>query len=137
MIGWIALSLAIAIVVGALAYVIWIWKFPPRLNTEYFSSRWRELQNLLKYKDRWDVAVTEADNLLGAALRKRRFRGNSQGERMVKAQRLFTDNDAMWFGHKLRGKIEAEPEYKLKQSEVKQALMGIRQALKDLGALKK
>jgi hypothetical protein len=57
------------------------------------------------------------------------------GERMVKAQRLFTDNDGVWFAHKLRNKIDADPTIKLKESEVKQALVGFRQALKDLGAL--
>jgi hypothetical protein len=57
------------------------------------------------------------------------------GERLVKAQRLLTDNDGVWFGHKLRNRIEEGENVKLKETEVKDALMGIRQALKDLGAL--
>jgi len=56
---------------------------------------------------------------------------------LVKAQRLFSDNDGVWFGHKLRARIDADPVAKLKESEVKQALIGIRQGLKDLGAMEK
>ncbi len=57
------------------------------------------------------------------------------GERLVQAQHLLSDNDGVWFGHKLRAKIETDPAAKLKEKEVKSALVGIRQALKDLGAL--
>jgi hypothetical protein len=53
----------------------------------------------------------------------------------VRAQRLLSDNDGVWFGHKLRNKIESEPDTKLKEKDVKDALIGTRQALKDLGAL--
>ena len=57
------------------------------------------------------------------------------GERLVSVQRRLTDNDGAWFGHKLRNKLEADPGTKLKEVDVKDALIGIRQALKDLGAL--
>ena len=57
------------------------------------------------------------------------------GERLVDAQKVFTDNDGVWYAHKLRKKVEAEPDFKLKKTDVKDALIGIRQGLKDLGAL--
>jgi hypothetical protein len=57
------------------------------------------------------------------------------GERLTKAQRVLSNNEAVWFGHKLRKKLESEPGMKLREKDVKQALIGIRQALKDLGAL--
>jgi hypothetical protein len=108
---------------------------PKTLNVEHFQEKWKELQALLKDKTQWAEAITEADSLLDEALKKRRMRGRSMGERLVKAQRDFSDNDGVWFGHKLRNKIDSQPDTKLKQKEVKQALMGIRQGLKDLGAL--
>jgi hypothetical protein len=100
-----------------------------------FQEKWQDLQQLCRDKLSWGEAVTKADDLLGEALKKRRFRGKGIGERLVKAQKMLTDNDSAWFGHKLRNKIDTEPNIKLREQDVKQALIGIRQALKDLGAL--
>lgn len=136
MIGWIALIAVVSFVLGVAALLFWRWKRPVTLKTEYFTAEWSDLQKLLRNKDRWDVALVRADTLLDTALKKKRMRGRSMGERLVKAQRLFTDNDGAWSAHKLRKQIESEPEFKLKQKDIKTALMAIRQALKDLGALK-
>lgn len=125
-------GLLLIALVGAL---LW-WRRGKRpLSQEYFKAEWGSLQKLLRNKERWDVALMQADNLLDIALKKKHFRGGSMGERMVKAQRLFTDNDSLWFAHKLRNKIESDPKLKLKETDLKQALVGLRQALKDLGAL--
>ncbi|HEY5805900.1 MAG TPA: hypothetical protein VIS56_00760 [Candidatus Saccharimonadales bacterium] len=137
MIGWITLAAVVLSALGAAGFFIWRWKRPPKLKQEYFQSEWRELQKLLRNKDRWDVALIQADNLLDIALKKNRFRGSSMGERMVKAQRLFTDNDGAWFAHKLRKEVEASPDFKLTEKDLKEGLIAIRQALKDLGALKR
>lgn len=123
---------------AAVLLVIWTIRRRKRpLKQDYFKKEWTELQKLLRNKDRWDVALVQADNLLDIALKKKHIRGHNMGERLVKAQRLFSDNDGVWFGHKLRNKVESDPEFKLKESEVKQALLGIRQGLKDMGALPK
>lgn len=126
---------AVAIIIlgiGAFAF----WRRRP-LNTERFQDKWRELQQLCRNKEDWPKAIAEADVLLDEALRKKRISGKTMGERMVKAQRIFTDNDSVWFGHKLRSKIDGDPKMRLKEEDVKTALVGIRQALKDLGALPK
>lgn len=112
-----------------------IWHRRTTINQDWFRERWRDMQKLCGNKDTWRQAVIDADMLLDSALKKRRMRGKTQGERMTKAQRLLTDNEGVWFGHKLRLKIESDDAVKLKEKEVKQALVGIRQALKDLGAL--
>ena len=57
------------------------------------------------------------------------------GERLVEAQKIFTNNDAVWFGHKLRTRIEMNPEMTLNKNDVQKALYGLRQGLKDIGAL--
>ncbi|MGF7228817.1 MAG: hypothetical protein ACQR33_02415 [Candidatus Saccharibacteria bacterium] len=126
--------LAVGLAVAAAAVLIF-WRRRRPINTNRFQEGWRELQKLLRDKTTWPQAITNADKLLDEALKKRRFGGKTMGERMVKAQRIFSDNDGVWFGHKLRSKIEAEPEMKLKEDDVKDALIGIRQGLKDLGAL--
>ena len=137
MIGWIALAVVVLLVVGVAGRLLWRWKRPAKLKQEYFKTEWQELQKLLRNKDRWDVALLQADKLFDLALKKRRFRGASMGERMVKAQKLFTDNDGAWFAHKLRKEVESNPDFKLAEKDLKAALLAIRQVLKDLGALKR
>lgn len=126
----IALLVVVILVIG---FMVWRRRRP--IQTDRFQQKWHEVQQLCRDKAAWSKAILDADKLLDEALRKRRFGGKTMGERMVKAQRTFTDNDGAWFGHKLRSKIESDPEMKLKEADVKDALMGIRQALKDLGAL--
>lgn len=116
--------------------IIWLIRRPRRLKTDRFQTKWRELQKLCAAKDTWPEAIISADNLLDEALKRRRFGGKTMGERLTKAQRVIKDNEAVWFGHKLRSKLETDTLAKLKETDVKQALLGIRQALKDLGALR-
>jgi hypothetical protein len=121
----------------ALAAAGVVWRRMRPIKSERFQDRWQEVQKLCSAKESWPKAVVDADRLLDEALKKRHIAGKNMGERLVRAQRLFTDNDSVWFGHKLRSKVEGDPETKLKEDEVKNALIGIRQALKDLGALPK
>lgn len=81
------------------------------------------------------MAIIEADKLLDLALTRRRFKGNSMGERLVSAQRTFSDNDGVWFAHNLSKKLLVDRSSKLKEIDVKDALVCFRQALRDLGAL--
>lgn len=108
----------------------------PKLNHEYFLMRWKELQGLCSDKKTWPLAIIDADKLLDEALKRRRYKGRTMGERLVTAQRDLSNNDAVWFAHKLRNKIVHEQHIGLKESDVKSALIGFRQALKDLGALR-
>src|SRR5262245_22449381 len=120
----ILLLLAIVFVAGLLK------RRPKTLKTAYFQKKWQDLQKFCKEKSTWPLAIINADKLLDEALRKRRFRGKTMGERLVSAQRELSDNDATWYGHKLRNRLVHE-EVKLKESDVKKALVGLRQALKD------
>ncbi len=109
-------------------------RYPKSLNARYFQAKWQEAQTFCKDKTSWPLAVINADKLLDEALKKRRFKGKTMGERMVAAQREMSDNDGVWFAHKLRNRLVHEADVKLKEADVKKALIGIRQALKDLGA---
>lgn len=109
---------------------------PKQLNKKYFETRWLEL--LTRVRTGYDgmiLSVIDADKLLDEALKKHKFKGKTMGERMVAAQRVFTDNDAIWYAHKLRNRLVHEPSVRLKKTEAKDALSGIRQGLKDLEAL--
>lgn len=129
----IAIAGGIVAGLGGLAAVL--LRIPKKLKPEYFVSKWRELQGLCKDKQTWPEALTQADKLLDSALKKRKFKGKTMGERMVSAQKVFTENDAAWFAHNLYKKTLADPKFRLKESDVRDALVGFRQALRDLGAL--
>jgi hypothetical protein len=133
MIEIIIISVVALLTASVVAFMI-LRRRPRKLKTNRFQERWTDLQKMCADKSTWPEALIAADKLLDEALKKSRFTGKSMGERLTKAQRSLTNNEAVWFGHKLRSKIENDPNIKLKESEVKQALVGIRQALKDLGA---
>lgn len=107
-----------------------------KLKVEKFQERWKELQRLLAHKEQWGEAIIAADKLLDEALRKLHYKGKTTGERMVSAHKMFSDIDGVWFGHKLCTRLKSEEPPKLKKADVRDALMGIGQALKDIGALK-
>ncbi len=106
-----------------------------RVKPKKFQARWRKLQKKLPDQENWLEALTEADNLLDRAMKKKGIKGDSMGERLVNAQEQFKENDEVWFGHKLCKKHQENPELKLKKNDVKQALIALRQALRDLGAI--
>jgi hypothetical protein len=106
-----------------------------KLKVNYYQIKWQRLQKLCSDKKTWYRAVIDADELLDEVLRKQHMRGRSTGERLVSAQRRLTNNDAVWFGHKLKKRIKEEDFKKLNKKDAIQALAGFRQALMDLKAL--
>ncbi len=128
--------IAVAAVFGLALMGVIFNRLPRRLKSKHFAHKWRMLQSQLPDKQQWAQAIIEADELLNEALKKRRIKGKTMGERLVNVQREFKDNDAVWFGHKLSTKLKATPETIVKKQHVKRALLGLRQGLKDMGALK-
>jgi hypothetical protein len=126
--------IALIVLVGVIFGASYLKRKPKVLNAAYFQEKWKEAQAFCKDKTTWPLAVINADKLLDEALKRRRFKGKTMGERMVAAQRELSDNDGAWFAHKLRNRLVHEADVKLKEADVKKALIGIRQALKDLGA---
>ncbi len=112
-----------------------IRRAPLRVKKSKYQKQWKQLQQFCKNKETWPDALLAADKLLDKALIKRGFKGKNMGERLVSAQREFSDNDGLWFGHKLAREVQENVETKLKEKDMKEALLGIGQALKDLGAL--
>jgi len=128
----VAVVIILALIAGS---GILLKRRPKHLNQEYYQARWQTLQGLLKDKTTWPLAVIDADKLLDDALKRLHYKGKTMGERLVSAQREINDNDGVWFGHKLRNRLVHESNVKLTEKTVKEALLGIRSALKDLGAL--
>ena len=132
---YIAIAVGILIILALLA--IWRQRHAPKLKPAHFAKRWQTLQKNCLSRKTWPLAIIDADNLLDEALRSRRYKGKTTGERLVAAQHVLTSNDTVWFGHKLRNKIVHEDVRKLKKQDILEALKGFRQALRDLGALEK
>lgn len=106
-----------------------------RVRPKKFRDRWRKLQKKLPDQENWLEALQEADKLLDEAMKKNNVKGETMGERLVNAQKQFKDKDGVWFGHKLCKKHQENPSLKLKKNDVKRALLALRQALRDLGAI--
>lgn len=129
--------LILAIVFGVIVLAVvsrFSKKRGPRLDHQYFQHSWLELLARVKTPEGMMLAIIDADKLLDVALRKHHFKGRTMGERLVSAQRLLSDNDAVWYAHKLRNRLVHEPHVKLKKKEAQTALAGFKQGLKDLGA---
>src|SRR5690242_9631179 len=95
-------------VLGVITYVI---RRPRKdLDRQYFQKRWKELQKMCAKQDTWPVAIIQADSLLDEALKRRKFKGKTMGERLVSAQKTLSQNDVVWFGHKLRNQLVHEVE---------------------------
>jgi hypothetical protein len=107
---------------------------PKALDITFFQNKWTETYAYCKEKTTWPLAVINADKLLDEALKRKKYKGKTMGERMVSAQRDLSDNDGAWFAHKLRNRLVHEADVQLKEADVKKALVGIRQAIRDLGA---
>jgi hypothetical protein len=110
---------------------------PTRLNINHFKKSWEEVQRLCGDKVTWPLAIINGDKLLDEALKKSHYKGKSMGERLVSAQRDLSDNEQVWHAHKLRNKlVHDENPPTLKKRQVMNIMISLRQALKDVGALR-
>lgn len=131
--------LIILAIIATVSLVIFglVLKFRPRkINVNSCTARWQAVQKLCSNKKEWYLAIIEADRLLDDVLKRRHYKGKTTGERLVSAQHDFTNNESLWFGHKLYNRINDDKLVKLRKQDTLEALGGFRQALKDLGALR-
>lgn len=130
----VLLGLAGAVVLFVV--LIFAIKFFKRYRRKtYFKRHWQDLQKYCASKETWPVAIITADKLLDEALKRKKMKGKSTGERLVSAQKIMSDNDSIWFAHNLAKKLKDEAAIRLKQADVKKSLLGFLQALKDLGVV--
>lgn len=113
--------------------------FHRKLNQKKVQQKWLELTKKCVSRKTWPEAIKLADELLDTVLKKKGYKGKTTGERLVSAQHDMSYNEEIWYSHKFAQKIK---EIKIdvrtfKKKEVVKVLAGFRQALRDLGALKK
>lgn len=127
----IAAAVGLLLIIG----LVILKRKPKKIDTAKCTNRWQAVQKHCADKKSWHLAVTEADRLLDEVLKRRHYKGKTTGERLVSAQHDFTNNESLWFGHKLYNRIKDDGFQKLSKQDTLEALGGFRQALKDLGAL--
>lgn len=130
----------IAAAAGFVVLVLLISRFifKRRKKRDYPSKveqKWLEIQRLLANKKTWVVAVVRADRLLEDVLKHKKYKGKTMGERLVSAQRNLSDNDAVWSAHNLAKRLKDKKGARPRETDIKKALVGIRQALRDLEVL--
>ncbi len=126
------------LIVGVLLIVVIVItrKAPKGIDREQFQNDWLQIENAVTDDSgSQQLAILNADKLLDKALKQLRYQGNTMGERMTAASRVFTKREAVWAAHKLRNKIAHEDTVKLSQQLTRRALKSFKQALKDVGAL--
>lgn len=125
-----AAAFAVLVILGLLIFL-----YSRKIRPKKFRKRWNKVKAKLPKQDKWREALAEADKLLDEALKKKKYTGKTVGEKLVKAEKVFTDKDEVWFGHKLSRVAQEKPDLKLKKADMKRALLGLQKGLKDLGAL--
>lgn len=129
------LSLIALVALLVLGLIVLASRRASTLNRDYFKSQWRSIEIMSKTKASWVQAIVDGDKLLDEALKQLHFKGKTTADRMVSANRSFSDTDGVWTAHKIRNKVVHETGFRLKKAHVNSALSGFERALKDLGAI--
>lgn len=131
--------LAVSLIIGAIvfAFVTLNTKGQSSLDVEKYRIKWLEIEQQLQKEvvSSHHISILNADKLLDKSLKERGFVGNTMGERMRSAQKVWSDANSVWNAHKLRNRIAHEPEVNLSYDQARLALTKFRQALKDVGAI--
>jgi hypothetical protein len=127
------------LVVGALiiATIMLTKKGGMQLDVDKYRLKWMAIEKQLNKDDQSGcvLAVLNADKLLDQALRDRGIRGQTMGERMKTAKNMWSNANAVWGAHKLRNQIAHETDHHLSYEDARRAIVGFKQALKDVGAI--
>lgn len=132
------LALSIAVIAGVIvlfALFGLVGKNQPSLDKGPFREAWRQIIEKTHNDETLAIAVINADKLLDMALRKKNFKGETMGERLVSAKNTLSKRQNVWEAHKLRNRLVHEHNVRLDKKKTQEALKGFESALKDLGAL--
>ena len=133
---FILVAVLIAAVVGVV-YLLITSKHGSQLNVQRYQTKWLEIENSVTRDNAasWQLAIMNADKLLDQALRERRFRGQTMGERMKSAQKAWKNANHVWGAHKIRNQLAHEVNAKVTYDITLRSLSAFKQGLKDLGAI--
>lgn len=101
------------------------------VQQKYVRKHWSRIAD--EVGNNPNLAIMEADKLLGYAMKARGVEG-SVGEQLKKAPAMFSDLNSVWSAHKLRNQLAHELGMKISPAQAKSNLNIFKKALKDLGA---
>lgn len=132
------LAMSVAIIAGVIvlfALFGLVGKNQQSLDKGPFREAWRQVIEKSHVEDTCALAIINADKLLDLALRKKNYKGETMGERLVSAKNILSKRQDVWDAHKLRNRLVHEHNVRLDKKKTHEALKGFESALKDLGAL--
>ncbi len=106
------------------------------LNKVAYQKEWLTIEgSVTKDPSSQQFAVLQADKLLDKALRESGYAGQTMGERLTSASRVFSRREAVWAAHKLRNRVAHEDTVRINPDLTRKALGSFKRALKDIGAI--
>lgn len=131
------LSAVLIVAAIGVVYITLSQKGDGRLNVARYQARWLAIENSVSKSNSasWQVAVFDADKLLDQAMREKRVKGATMGERLKSADKTWSKVNDVWSAHKVRNRLAHESDVKLNYELTRRSLSAFRQALKDLGAI--
>ena len=132
---FILVAVLIAAVVGVV--YLMVMSKQPALNVQRYQTKWLEIENSVRRDNSasWQLAIINADKLLDQALRDRRYKGQTMGERMKSAQKTWKNANHVWGAHKIRNQLAHEVNAIVSYDITLRSLSAFKQGLKDLGAI--
>ena len=132
----ILIAIFLVAVVGVV-YLVFTRKSSPKLNIEKYQTKWLAVENSVSRNNSasWQLAIFNADKLVDLALKERRFAGQTMGERMKSAEKVWSNANHIWGAHKIRNRLAHETDVHLTYGTTLRALTAFKQELKDLGAI--
>ncbi len=123
--------------IGGVIYLLFFARSGVKLNVVHYQTKWLEIENSLSRANpmSYQIAIMNADKLLDQALKERHFRGNTMGERMKAAGKVWRNANHVWSAHKIRNQLAHETDAKVSYEIALRSLSAYKQALKDLGAI--
>ncbi len=108
-----------------------------KLDVKKFQIKWLEIENSISKQNiaSLHLAIINADKLVDLALRECNFKGNTMGERMKSAQKVWRNENQIWAAHKIRNRLAHDTNVNISYNTARRALLAFKQALKDLGAI--
>ncbi len=133
---FILVAVLLAAVVGVI-YLMVISRTSTTLHVERYQTQWLAIENSVSRDTpaSWQVAIMNADKLVDQALRERKFKGKTMGERMKSAQKVWSNANYVWGAHKVRNQLAHDVNVQLTYEITLRSLSAFKQALKDLGAI--
>lgn len=129
---WIFIGIFIAVDICILVFVLSRQKRGfSQSDRQRFQEHWRNIQAAHDFRH----AIMDADKLLDQMLSRWGYSGQL-GDKLKRADKVFTNINGLWQAHKLRNRLAHELDFNVSADEARKALKQFEAAYRDLGLFK-